>query len=340
MSDALVRYDEACRAIAQARATDEVLKIRDQGAMLRAYARQAKNRELELTAVEIRMRAERRIGELMQLQRETVGLNKGANGFAATGSADDPVVPVKDPRPTLAEAGIDKHLADRARKLASLPPAKFEAAVTEWRADHTARADKVTLEILAPPHVTHNSGEIEWYTPSPYIEAARAVMGGIDLDPASSIRANDIVKADRIFTAADDGLAHAWRGRVWMNPPYASTLVQQFTAKLVQHVVAHELEAAIVLVNNATETRWFRAMADVADAVCFKTGRIQFHSPTKAAATGLQGQVFLYFGAEPSLFVEQFHPFGIVMIRANYVPAQFADEDMDLDDEVLRRARM
>ena len=46
MNRTLIRYDAACRAIAQARATDEVLKIRDQSAMLRAYARQAKNREL------------------------------------------------------------------------------------------------------------------------------------------------------------------------------------------------------------------------------------------------------------------------------------------------------
>ena len=49
-------------------------------------------------------------------------------------------------------------------------------------------------------HVGPNSGVPEWYTPAELIDAARDVLGGIDLDPASSAIANETVKAERYFT--------------------------------------------------------------------------------------------------------------------------------------------
>jgi hypothetical protein len=98
----LVRYDAACKALTEAKAVDEVLDIRNQGEGLRAYARQAKNKTLEADAWEIRMRAERRVGELMRTQDETVGLSEGGRPRKTTGFNSDPV------KPTLAEAGIDQ----------------------------------------------------------------------------------------------------------------------------------------------------------------------------------------------------------------------------------------
>lgn len=76
----------------------------------------------------------------------------------------------------------------------------------------------------------HSCDSPEWYTPSPFVEAAREVMGGIDLDPASHEEANLTVKAARFFTAEDDGLKQPWSGRIFLNPP--GGLVAEFWKKL------------------------------------------------------------------------------------------------------------
>ncbi len=52
-----------------------------------------------------------------------------------------------------------------------------------------------------------------------YIKAAREVMGKIDLDPASDIEAQKVVKAKRIYDEEVDGLQQTWHGRIWLNPP-------------------------------------------------------------------------------------------------------------------------
>jgi hypothetical protein len=123
----LARYDAACRAVAEASTVDDVQHITAQAEAVRAYARQAKNRQLEIDAAEIRIRAERRLGELMAAQAETVGKAKG--GWKSRGLEENP-----QDTPTLAEAGIDKNLAHRARTLAAVPAEKFAELLDDKRA--------------------------------------------------------------------------------------------------------------------------------------------------------------------------------------------------------------
>jgi hypothetical protein len=140
---ALIRYDAACRAVATAKSVDEAKDIRDKSEAMRVYAKQAKNRELEIDAAEIRMRAERRLGELIRAQKETVGLAKGGQPYRkhSTGSISEPVG-------TLAEAGIDKKLSSLAQKLAAVPEKQFEAHIAGWR-DGVSRAnERITANLL------------------------------------------------------------------------------------------------------------------------------------------------------------------------------------------------
>ena len=89
----------------------------------------------------------------------------------------------------------------------------------------------------------HTCDSPEWYSPSPFVEAAREVMGGIDLDPASHAEANVIVKATRFFTAEDDGLKQQWSGRVFLNPP--GGLVNEFWAGMCSMFRARWIEQAV-----------------------------------------------------------------------------------------------
>lgn len=158
-------------------------------------------------------------------------------------------------------------------------------------------------------HVSKNSGENEWYTPQNYIDAAREAMGGIDLDPASSKAANAIVGASVFFSADDDGLTQDWIGRVWMNPPYSKDLIGQFAEKFAESVESGSLTAGCVLVNNATETKWFQRLAGVSSTICFPAGRVKFWHPERESAP-LQGQAVLYAGKDSKAFLKAFQDFG------------------------------
>lgn len=156
------------------------------------------------------------------------------------------------------------------------------------------------------PHVINNSGDNEWYTPSEYIEAARSVMGSIDLDPASNDYANKTVKAWRYFTKQTNGLEQEWFGNIWMNPPYSTELIKLFADKLADSL----FDQAIILVNNATDTAWFKTLISKASAVVFTTGRIRFQKRDGAKGAPLQGQAFIYCGDNPRKFLEVFKQFG------------------------------
>lgn len=205
----------------------------------------------------------------------------------------------------------------QARELAPLmnrPGAMAEAwAEANTNGDATAAKVREAVERRVA-HVAHSTGESEWYTPAEYIAAAKAVMGGIDLDPATVPVANDVVGAAAIYTLEENGLTQPWAGRVWMNPPYAQPAVMDFCEKLARHYSEGEVTEACVLVNNATETRWFHTLVAVASAICFPLGRIRFWHPERDSATPLQGQAIIYIGPNGEQFRETFKCFGFTAV--------------------------
>jgi N6-adenosine-specific RNA methylase IME4 len=121
---ALIKYDAARTALAEAHRVDEVKDIRDKAVAMQAYARQAKDSTLITQATEIRMRAERRAGELL-IEMEERG-ERAQPGDKESGRGKKPLS-----RPTLADLGINKTQSSRWQKLAALDDSHFEGKVVE-----------------------------------------------------------------------------------------------------------------------------------------------------------------------------------------------------------------
>ena len=309
----LAKYDAARYALSVAVEVDEVKDIRDKAAAMAAYARQAQDKELLQWATEIKVRAERRAGQMLAEMELKPGVK----------SIGNVAVPIPQ---TLDEIGISKNQSSRWQKLAAVSNEKFEEAVAaakevagEVTTAYLLKVEKMGVaaalgdEEAVRAHVANNSGNNEWYTPAKYIDLAREVMGGIDCDPATSEIANQTVKAKTIFTAEDDGLAQTWRGRVWMNPPYAQPLMSDFAEAVSAKFESGEIEQACILVNNATETQWFQRMVSVANAVCFPKSRIKFLDSQGKPGAPLQGQAIIYMGDNIELFVAAFKLEGAVL---------------------------
>jgi hypothetical protein len=142
------------------------------------------------------------------------------------------------------------------------------------------------------------------------------VMDTIDLDPASCEFANRTVKAKEYFSLENDGLSQEWHGNVWLNPPYGRGLLSKFAKKIAESYEEGKIEQAIVLVNNGTETQWFRKLIDKSSAFVFPIGRIFFvNQYGEEKKDTLQGQCFIYFGNNPEKFLEVFKKYGWGEVR-------------------------
>jgi hypothetical protein len=176
MATELVKCNAACRALSAPKSGDAVKDIRDKAVAMQLYAKQARNRQLEIDASEIRIRAERRLGEMLKKRSPQVGARGRPDpGRGKRGAKMEPRFPVPA---RLSEMGIDKKLSGRAQELVALPQEDFEGKIGAWRGRVERDESRVCVDLLAPKvRVSHNSGDNEWYTPYREV-AARAIPNG------------------------------------------------------------------------------------------------------------------------------------------------------------------
>ena len=214
---------------------------------------------------------------------------------------------------TLADLGVSKQRVSEWRDIRDAEAA--EPGTIEGILQNALEEGRTPTKTEIVKHVrgTLGTGDNEWFTPPQYIEAARKVMGGIDLDPASNPIAQKTVQAERYFTKDQDGLKQEWNAQtVWLNPPYAQPFIQQFTEKMVAELKAKRVRQAIMLTHNYTDTAWFHLAESLATLICFTKGRIRFTDPEGKPCSPTQGQAFFYFGTRIEKFRQTFGQFGFV----------------------------
>lgn len=118
----LIRYDAMVHAIAECHRIDEVKEMRDKAMALEMYAKQARNLDAERKAAEVRLRAERRAGELLSEQ--------AANGARRTGHGDQRAES-HAAIPNLSDLGISATQSSRWQALAEVPEKEFNDALRD-----------------------------------------------------------------------------------------------------------------------------------------------------------------------------------------------------------------
>jgi phage N-6-adenine-methyltransferase len=233
------------------------------------------------------------------------------------------------------ELGITSQRLSEWRKVCVAGVAAVEAAISQ-----AVKNDRIPTRAGVLRYLNGNtgSGHVEWHTPPKIIEAARDVLGRIDLDPASSDKAQATVRAERYFTTQTNGLSQPWSGTIWLNPPYRQPNIRAFVAKLLDELRSGRVSAAIMLTNNSTETDWFQEAASRADAICLVRRRIRFvDGMGQQPRVPVQGQALFYFGPAADRFRTRFGEIGVVMSRFEDTRPSRANRD---DVVSLRNSRL
>jgi hypothetical protein len=150
----IAKVDTARRALAEVRSglakatsVEQTSRVRVQAEFILAIAKAARDRTLEIDAAEIHIRAGRLLGQIIASQRDNVGMARGSAGKGRPkkgGSRNNSRKEI----PTLADMGIDKHLAQEARVLAAPTDDVFESQIAKWRTQMERGNKRVTINLM------------------------------------------------------------------------------------------------------------------------------------------------------------------------------------------------
>jgi len=188
--------------------------------------------------------------------------------------------------------------------------------------------------------INQDSGDFEKYTPDEIINPTINVLGKIDLDPASSLIANERINAKKIFTIKDNGLEKEWYGKVWMNHPFSKCEKKckknnctkkkckkrgycikvdlpsnkDWINKLIDSYVNGKVIEAICITYASTSETWFKPLHSYVQ--CYPYKRVNFMLPNGEKQSGVtKGSVITYLGYNVKRFADNFRKIGSIKIE-------------------------
>jgi ParB family chromosome partitioning protein len=152
----------------------------------------------------------------------------------------------------------------------------------------------------------------ERYSPLWAIKGAKTVMGRIDVDPASCAAANSRVRATTYYDSKMDGLAKPWRGRVFLNVPYAkcSAWIRKLSAEVEngntkQVVLLCPVRVLSLIIDSCRPL--------LTGSLLFPNTRIKYLDPTTEKLVGTAfASLILYVGPNQRRFFRVFGKHGTV----------------------------
>lgn len=151
------------------------------------------------------------------------------------------------------------------------------------------------------------------YTPPDLVALAVAVLGEIDLDPASDATGRSPIPAARIFTREDDGLTQPWEGRIWLFPPQDGRLAA-WVAKLVHEYRCGRTTAALLYAGLDARAPWWQHLATTEALICFPAGAIRAGLADGTALPRTRmAAILAYLGPEPQRFLAATVDLGAVL---------------------------
>lgn len=146
----LIKYDAARHALQQAVEIDDVKNIRDKAQAMAAYARQANDTKLVEWATEIKVRAERKAGQMLSEMPKNPGKLKNSSWSHDTTTTK------------LSDLNITKDQSSRWQRLAAVPDDQFEKAISAAKevAGEVTTAAMLRIEKALKDHKSSQAADV------------------------------------------------------------------------------------------------------------------------------------------------------------------------------------